>query len=234
MELRKRLQDVGISTILCWGDKESEGFWHKQGFVTIVEVDAKGRARHRLPIRADIRRALCFPGGSTLMVTHLNENLNETGAHSMKLCLNSARKPNSSTSEFYSLAGTGEALYPASANGNGQKKPAARAKCGSLESTSTQRNQQLVTHEKMDADAVGQSASIEVVAKQISSTCERNTKRRVWETSSSLNSKRVKVAHVSDQSYSDSVFVLNNEDKDDSPSKGAVLGLEENMLAMKS
>lgn len=30
MELRKRLQSVGICTIFCWGDKESEGFWHKQ------------------------------------------------------------------------------------------------------------------------------------------------------------------------------------------------------------
>lgn len=30
MELKKRLQSVGIRTILCWGDKESEGFWIKQ------------------------------------------------------------------------------------------------------------------------------------------------------------------------------------------------------------
>ncbi|XP_042482012.1 uncharacterized protein LOC122062433 isoform X3 [Macadamia integrifolia] len=29
-ELRKRLQDAGICTILCWEDKESEGFCHKQ------------------------------------------------------------------------------------------------------------------------------------------------------------------------------------------------------------
>lgn len=42
-----------------------------QGFVSIAEIDTKGRAR-RVPIRADIRRALCFPGGSTLMVSHLN------------------------------------------------------------------------------------------------------------------------------------------------------------------
>ena len=32
-ELRKRFQEVGISTVLCWGDKESEGFWHKQVYV---------------------------------------------------------------------------------------------------------------------------------------------------------------------------------------------------------
>ncbi|XP_077218730.1 N-acetyltransferase isoform X2 [Tasmannia lanceolata] len=70
MELRKRLHNVGVSTIFCWGDQESEGFWLKQGFISIAEVDTKGRAG-RLPIKADIRRALCFPGGSTLMVSHL-------------------------------------------------------------------------------------------------------------------------------------------------------------------
>lgn len=42
-----------------------------QGFIPVAEVDRKGRAG-RLPIRADIRKALCFPGGSTLMVSHLH------------------------------------------------------------------------------------------------------------------------------------------------------------------
>ncbi|XP_052177059.1 uncharacterized protein LOC127791239 isoform X2 [Diospyros lotus] len=72
-ELRKRLKNVGIHTIFCWGDKESEGFWLKQGFMSIGEVDTKGRAR-RLPIKANIRRALSFPGGSTLMVSNLIED----------------------------------------------------------------------------------------------------------------------------------------------------------------
>ena len=44
-----------------------------QGFMSIGEVDTKGRAR-RLPIKANIRRALCFPGGSTLMVSNLIED----------------------------------------------------------------------------------------------------------------------------------------------------------------
>lgn len=70
MELKKRLQNVGIRTVFCWGDKGSEGFWSKQGFVSIAEVDKKGRAR-RLPIKTNMRKALCFPGGSTLMVSHL-------------------------------------------------------------------------------------------------------------------------------------------------------------------
>jgi len=30
VELRRRLHNVGIRTIFCWGDKESEGFWFKQ------------------------------------------------------------------------------------------------------------------------------------------------------------------------------------------------------------
>lgn len=36
----------------------------------IGEVAKNGRAR-KLPIKADIRKALCFPGGSTLMSSHL-------------------------------------------------------------------------------------------------------------------------------------------------------------------
>ncbi|KAF0922789.1 hypothetical protein E2562_002041 [Oryza meyeriana var. granulata] len=71
-ELSQRLQDVGVTTIFCWADNVSEGFWLKQGFESVGEVDAKGKFR-RIPVRADIKRALCFPGGSTLMVSHLKE-----------------------------------------------------------------------------------------------------------------------------------------------------------------
>ncbi|KAM2242216.1 hypothetical protein ACFX1S_009200 [Malus domestica] len=95
MELRKRLQSVGICTIFCWGDKESEGFWFKQGFVPIAEVDAKGR-RGRLPIKADIRKALCFPGGSTLMVLHLNQDVSRNTSDSLKLGV--SLKPNGNSS----------------------------------------------------------------------------------------------------------------------------------------
>jgi hypothetical protein len=45
-----------------------------QGFVSVGEVDTKGKIR-RIPVRADIKRALCFPGSSTLMVTHLKKVL---------------------------------------------------------------------------------------------------------------------------------------------------------------
>ena len=49
-------------------------------------MDKKGRAR-RLPIKAEIRRALCFPGGSTFMVSHLNKDLPDNSAGSLRLCL---------------------------------------------------------------------------------------------------------------------------------------------------
>ncbi|KAK1291415.1 putative inactive purple acid phosphatase 27 [Acorus calamus] len=72
-ELRRRLQSVGVSTIFCWADKESEGFWSKQGFISIGEVNTKGRIC-KLPIKADVRRALSFPGGSILMVANLTDD----------------------------------------------------------------------------------------------------------------------------------------------------------------
>ncbi|XP_020275882.1 uncharacterized protein LOC109850310 isoform X2 [Asparagus officinalis] len=72
-ELKERLQSVGISTILCWADKVSEGFWFKQGFNSVGEINRKGKPC-KLPVKANIRRALCFPGGSTLMIAYLNRN----------------------------------------------------------------------------------------------------------------------------------------------------------------
>jgi len=32
-ELAKRMMDVGVLTLFCWGDQESETFWTKQVFV---------------------------------------------------------------------------------------------------------------------------------------------------------------------------------------------------------
>ena len=46
-------------------------------------MDSKGRAR-RLPVRADIRRALCFPGGSTLMVSHVGRNISPNFSEAVK------------------------------------------------------------------------------------------------------------------------------------------------------
>lgn len=52
----------------------------------IGEVDKKGRAR-RLPIKADIRRALCFPGGSTLMASDLPNDSSSESVEFLTLCL---------------------------------------------------------------------------------------------------------------------------------------------------
>ncbi|RVW36015.1 PAX-interacting protein 1 [Vitis vinifera] len=111
IELRKRLQNVGIRTIFCWGDKESEGFWLKQGFVSIAEVDTKGRAR-RLPIRADIRRALCFPGGSTLMVSHLSKDISANFSDAVKksFSLKPHEKSSSLDVQIQGLGDIGESL----------------------------------------------------------------------------------------------------------------------------
>ncbi|MCL7026054.1 hypothetical protein MKW94_003847 [Papaver nudicaule] len=73
-ELKKRLQSIGVRTVFCWGDQESKGFWLKQGFVSTAEVDSKGKASG-LRMKANIRKALCFPGDSTLMVSHLNKDI---------------------------------------------------------------------------------------------------------------------------------------------------------------
>lgn len=54
-------------------------------------MDTKGRAR-RLPVKADIRKSLCFPGGSTLMVCHLRKELSDDDANSVK-CLPSQPQP---------------------------------------------------------------------------------------------------------------------------------------------
>lgn len=52
--------------------------------MSVAEVDTKGRAR-KLPIKADIRRALCLPGGATLMVSHLNRDISVVSADILKL-----------------------------------------------------------------------------------------------------------------------------------------------------
>ncbi|CAK9861873.1 unnamed protein product [Sphagnum jensenii] len=69
-ELAKRMMDVGVLTLFCWGDQESETFWTKQGFLKVAEVDGRGKP-HKLPLKAEIRKAMSLPGSATLMVCHL-------------------------------------------------------------------------------------------------------------------------------------------------------------------
>ncbi|GJV80097.1 hypothetical protein Tco_1515967 [Tanacetum coccineum] len=54
------------------------------GFVIVGQLNTKGRAR-RLPIKADIIKALCFPGGTTLMVSHLQKECSYDSIESFKL-----------------------------------------------------------------------------------------------------------------------------------------------------
>lgn len=62
---------MGVLSIFCWGDQESEAFWAKQGFVTVAEVDGRGKP-WKLPIKADVRRAMSIPGSATLMISYLS------------------------------------------------------------------------------------------------------------------------------------------------------------------
>ncbi|PKA66994.1 Histone acetyltransferase GCN5 [Apostasia shenzhenica] len=83
-ELKERLRSVGVLTMFCWADKESEQFWLKQSFVSVGEVDGKGKAR-KLPVKANIRKALCFPGAATLMVANLKMSIVASDTNEM-LC----------------------------------------------------------------------------------------------------------------------------------------------------
>ncbi|KAE8098705.1 hypothetical protein FH972_016749 [Carpinus fangiana] len=187
VELGRRLQSVGILTIFCWGDKESEGFWLKQGFVSIAEVNAKGRAR-RLPIKADIRRALCFPGGSTLMVSHLNKDCSDNYADLLRLRL--PLKPH--------------------------EKSSSSAACG-VQRLGPSRNEKISTEGLMNdglsreddnlggADCNKMAGDLELSKKGADpnlkhcSCSTQGAKRRVWEASlSSLKSKKVKGSHSID------------------------------------
>ncbi|OAE35494.1 hypothetical protein AXG93_2189s1280 [Marchantia polymorpha subsp. ruderalis] len=70
-ELRRRLMDVGVTSVFCWGDAESETFWAKQGFVKVAEVDGRGKPR-KLPIKGDLKKAMSIPGSAALMVSNLD------------------------------------------------------------------------------------------------------------------------------------------------------------------
>ncbi|GJS93371.1 hypothetical protein Tco_0800339 [Tanacetum coccineum] len=54
------------------------------GFIIVGQLDTKGRAR-RLPIKADIIKVLCFPGGTTLMVSHLQKECSDDFIECFKL-----------------------------------------------------------------------------------------------------------------------------------------------------
>ncbi|XP_044468617.1 uncharacterized protein LOC123198097 [Mangifera indica] len=227
MELRKRLQSVGIHTIICWGDKESEGFWLKQGFQSIAEVDRKGRARS-LPIKADVRKALSFPGGSTLMISHLDKDPSANIPDSLNFCI--PLKPCGGSSflsinrlepeingEYNKLpvsldqiTSTTKSCQPEQLVKDGPRENTRFAgfsvSLDSMPSCGDQTTFERALCSYMDLDA----AKIEAETDATHCTCSaKRAKRRFWEASmSSLKSKKVKGSHHVDcqlDSYSDLV-----------------------------
>ncbi|XP_058749892.1 uncharacterized protein LOC131622894 isoform X2 [Vicia villosa] len=192
IELKRRLQNVGIRSIFCWGDKESEGFWLKQGFSSIAEVDTRGRAR-RLPIKADIRKTLCLPGGSTLMVCHLKKELLDDNTNSGKRLLSQPHQNSSPPAiiENEQCEVSDELLIDfisSHRRDTAQSKPKALAKDGSSRG-----------HGKLSGHN-SKSCCNDTVPSN-TTNCSQSTKveKRAWEASlSSLKSKRVKGSQLVD------------------------------------
>ncbi|EEF32294.1 hypothetical protein RCOM_0255070 [Ricinus communis] len=180
-ELRKRLWNVGVRAIYCWGDKESEGFWHKLGFQSIAEVDKKGRAG-RLPIKADVRRALCFPGGSVLMVSHLGEDISANDSELQKFHFPLRPQKLSSAIDISVHLGKDYNTLGFCWNGDCEKLDT----FGGLGCSKKSSGAGL---EKIEAD----------IDAKFCSCYTQNKRRRVWEASlSSLKSKKVKGSHQID------------------------------------
>ncbi|CAI9099758.1 OLC1v1036622C1 [Oldenlandia corymbosa var. corymbosa] len=211
LELRQRLQRVGIRSIFCWGDQESEGFWLKQGFTVIGEVNKKGRAR-RLPIKTAVRKALCFPGGSKLMISHLNDS-SSTCTEQIKVVF--PRQPSDRH-----ISSDGELkLNPECMEENSQHL---EGKNPVVNSTGYSEADNLVTERflidgsycncnrspgSQDADRLelldhngGENLMFGKSGEDNSKRCScstEGTKKRIWESSlTSLNSKRVKGSHI--------------------------------------
>ncbi|KAK9289461.1 hypothetical protein L1049_007616 [Liquidambar formosana] len=249
MELRKRLKSVGIRTIFCWGDKESEGFWFKQGFVSIAEVDTKGRAR-RLPIKADIRRALCFPGGSTLMVSHLNNDISANHADPQKLCFSSkplmkslsyAETKSQGQGESYNIPKALNKMISRTENSLHEVvvKDAFSIDDNKLDGSShggdsVRGCRDLVPFEGVDwnnmTTVVGITSTGADADVKHCSCSTHGVKRRVWEASvSSLKSKKVKGCHLIDcQLDSDWDFVPESDGRNDSCFDECSLGTSRN------
>ncbi|XP_024964368.1 uncharacterized protein LOC112504646 [Cynara cardunculus var. scolymus] len=181
LEMRKRLQGVGVHSIFCWADEESEGFWLKQSFVPVGQVDTKGRAR-RLPIRTDIRKALCFPGGSTLMIAHLHKECSDISAESLRLSsvFKPVHKPLTATMVQSQCPGAEEVL-----KNNYLTDGCQDLVCLDSEECINMGNNEDEMRIRSDGDAWHCSCS------------SSGAKKRTWETShTSLKSKKVKGSHL--------------------------------------
>ncbi|XP_010056526.2 uncharacterized protein LOC104444532 isoform X2 [Eucalyptus grandis] len=241
-ELRNRLQSVGICAIFCWGDKESEEFWFKMGFVSVAEVDSKGRAR-RLPIKADIRKALCFPGGSTLMVSHLSKDISVDPSDSLKLSIRQSKMFSSfACVKIQGLGPSGEncaTLAMTSRTENCQPEEllmdGITREAEKVEGTSQNHGsgKDKVPSNKMDYQNKEYSAKLsDCGAHDNVDRCHcsgHGKKRIVWEaTLSSLKSKKVKGSQQADcQLCCDGNPVLESE-RNDSHSEGCLSGFPRN------
>ncbi|XP_020234487.1 uncharacterized protein LOC109814462 isoform X2 [Cajanus cajan] len=219
IELRNRLQSVGIRSIFCWGDKESEGFWLKQGFTEIAQVDAKGRAR-RLPVKADIRKSLCFPGGSTLMVCHLRKEFLADNANAVKHSPSQLHQ-NSVTS---AIAGDEQPEFSGKLHVDLKfsDKSSHRTESGKSQDETLVKDESSIEYGKLngfarvndDRQATGAESSQNGNDANVK-CCSQSTKgaKRAWEASlSSLKSKRVKGSQLVDyQSDSSCGFILETD-----------------------
>ncbi|KAL2535018.1 N-acetyltransferase [Abeliophyllum distichum] len=198
-ELRNRLQSVGIHSIFCWGDEESKGFWLKQ---QVGEVDTKGKA-HRLPIKADIRRALCFPGGSTLMVTHLSKDSSPNSSVYLRQSI-----PIMPPGEYCPSAIVESQKLRSIEESHDSPNEANRRECSQIRKLVTDgfsmdgcKHADLVPtagHHSI-ANGSGLIKSGSEAGLEKCSCSELGTKKRLWEAShTSLKSKKVKGAHVID------------------------------------
>ncbi|KAL3585273.1 hypothetical protein D5086_012140 [Populus alba] len=246
MELRKRLQNVGVHTIYCWGDKGSEGFWVKQGFASIAEVDKKGRPR-RLPIKPNIRRALCFPGSSTLMVSYLNEGNSATPEASLQFCF--PLKPrNNSSSAVYRSAESGFIAEDyttlksqnqiTSRIENSQHERFAKDEFSGADANPSGLPQSpdcgdLAPSERGECSKMTTAAELAKTRADADVKCNysyiQGTKRRAWEASlSSLKTKKVKGSHQTDYE-SDSGCGSDSERFTTNPCfRGCSLGISKN------
>lgn len=73
-ELKERLQRVGISTILCWADKTSEGFWFKQ----VIEDSIPGEASNS--VSCSLLVQVCF-GNMQIFMMNLYMQLRKRAYH---------------------------------------------------------------------------------------------------------------------------------------------------------
>ncbi|CAN6476397.1 unnamed protein product [Victoria cruziana] len=173
--------------------------YQRKGFVMVADVDSKGKGR-KLPIKADIRRALSFPGASILMVSHLNKG-NLDNAFPPKLVRVRGKKGLHSIQRGEPITGP----PPSNAHETGLCDYSSRHSHQENKAGPNPANMQL---EGPNADHFTDSCPGDTKVKSVEDnakyaaihehcSCSGLKCKRAWEAScSSLNSKRVKGHHI--------------------------------------